>query len=97
MEPMAPVLTKALTMALTSDSAVARCCYVRLCARAGGLGSGMGMFVLQPLVATLGMVGEAAAEAARRQEGQLQALARCRGVLQTLLPLSTRPALKVGV
>lgn len=95
MEPLAPVLTKALTMALNSNSAMARCCYVRLCARAGGLGSGMGMFVLQPLVAALGTAAEVAAECVHRWEGVLQALAQCRGVLQVLLPLCTRPALKV--
>ena len=94
-EPLAPELTIALTMAVTSSSIRARCCYVRLCSKAGGLGSGMGLFVLKPLTAALAAAGEAAAEAVRRGEGVLAALSRCRSVLHVLLALCTRPALKV--
>lgn len=83
-EPSAGALRHLLATAVASESVLLRAALVRLCARASGLGGGMGMFVAGPLVEEL----NEAAKAGKPLED-----ARC--CLEVLVPLAYRPAIKV--
>lgn len=93
-------LTNALTMAVNASSAIMHAQYVRVCARAGGLGGGMGVFLLTPLLSAVRVAAEGAAGLVRTggvddHEACVYAVKQCRVVLQMMVPLVVRPALKV--
>lgn len=83
-EPSAASLRRLLATAAGSESVLFRAALVRLCARASGLGGGMGMFVVGPLMEEL-------AEATQPSKQVFDAR-RC---LEVLVPLAYRPAIKV--
>jgi hypothetical protein len=83
-EPSAAALRHLLATAAASESILLRAALVRLCARASGLGGGMGMFVVGPLVEEL---NEAVQPGKPVEDSR-----RC---LEVLVPLAYRPAIKV--
>ncbi|KAK9829627.1 hypothetical protein WJX72_006957 [[Myrmecia] bisecta] len=84
-EPSAARFRRMISAAAASDSRIFRAALVRLCARAAGLGGGMGVFLAGPLIEQL---KEAIATSA--------ALAEVRRILEILVPLVYRPALKAA-
>ncbi len=83
-EPSATSLRRLLATAVGSEAVLFRGALVRLCARASGLGGGMGAFMVGPLMEEL-------AEAAQPSKPLFDAR-RC---LEVLVPLAYRPAIKV--
>lgn len=70
---------------IAAESRIARALLVRLCARAAGLGGGMGVFLAEPIVDELRSVADAPDDSGDQ----------ARRVLEVLVPLMYRPAMKV--
>ncbi|CAL8468510.1 g8050 [Coccomyxa elongata] len=85
-EPSATSLRRLLATAVGSEAVLFRGALVRLCARASGLGGGMGAFMVGPLMEEL-------AEAAQPSKPLFDAR-RC---LEVLVPLAYRPAIKAAL
>ncbi len=78
---------------------MARCAAVRLVARAAGLGGGMATFLTLPLVEALGgtVRGVGSPAAGGVTAGPPPPLADARRLLEVLVPLASKPTIKVTV
>ena len=85
-EPAAAAMLRLVTFAATSQCVATRASLTTLLARGAGLGGGMGPFLSRPLADAL---ADAAAPASP--------LATGRAVLETLVPLAYRPAVKAAL
>lgn len=85
-EPCGVPFRRLIASAITSESRLLRAGVVRVCARAAGLGGGMGPFLVEPIIEEL--KGVAASPAP---------LHDARRLLEVLVPLVYRPALKAAL
>ncbi|KAK9862215.1 hypothetical protein WJX84_008545 [Apatococcus fuscideae] len=83
-EPATVLFRQLIKEAANSESRIMRCGLVRLCARASGLGGGMGMFLAGPLVEEL------------KEEVASSSPLDSRRMLELLVPLVYRPAMKAA-
>jgi len=99
--PVAEGLSRLVANAAAAEPALVRAALVRAVARAAGLGGGMGVFLMGPLVDTLktAAAGAAAAAApATPAPGAVAAAhAAARRALEVVVPLAYRPALKAAL
>lgn len=98
-------LAAAITFCVGSEARLLRCALVRLCAKAAGIGAGMGPFLARPLLEELQHItkaGAAAAAGAGMAAGggggaaaAAAQLVEARRVLEVLAPLAWLPVMKV--
>lgn len=86
MEP----LKRAVAFGISSESRVVRCALVRMCAKASGLGGGMAPFLAPLILEELNVVMRGATS------GGGTTLSDGRRVVEIILTLASKPAMKVG-
>lgn len=85
LEPVLASFKSAVAMAVQSESRVMRAVLVRLCARAAGLGGGLGRLLAEPILKAM----QESTEAGKN-------LSEARRVLEMVVPLAYRPPLKAA-